>query len=257
MTPRERPTGFFLDPAAAGDWNMAVDQWLLEQAVTAGFSAARFYQWSPATLSLGYFQREKGDCPPFDKGTVPFFSCPAVRRLTGGGAILHDRELTYSFVLAPNHPLAPLRQQLYQLVHNSLIDVLADWSIGAALHSGGAGKPESEEPFLCFERRSPGDVVFAELKIGGSAQRRRRGAVLQHGSILLEKSPAAPHLPGLNDLSGRSIRADELARAWLPRLARVLCLPAREIRLDPEDHQTILCLASREYNRDIVKSDCL
>lgn len=269
MTPTDRAAGFLLDPPAAGDWNMAVDQWLLEQALAAEFSAARFYQWSPATLSLGYFQREsesrlslRESCDPptllsrserqlstDQKGTIPFFaSCPVVRRLTGGGAILHDRELTYSFVLAPSHPLAPLRQRLYDLVHNSLIETLGDWPILASLHSGGAKKQEADEPFLCFERRSPGDLVYADFKIGGSAQRRRRGAVLQHGSILLEKSPFAPHLLGLNDLAGQSIRPEELAQAWLPRLARVLQLPAREIRLEPEDRRTISCIAEAQYN---------
>jgi lipoate-protein ligase A len=99
------------------------------------------------------------------------------------------------------------------------------------------------EPFLCFQRQASGDVLLvaegaqgddalpgetakpAGWKILGSAQRRHRGAVLQHGSLLLERSPAAPELPGLRDLTGVTVNAAQWADALSVRLAAALDVP--------------------------------
>src|SRR5882724_9809402 len=83
-----------IDPPAHGAWNMAVDEALLESAAVDGIATLRLYQWSEPTLSLGYFQ------PAADRQTHPASrECPLVRRASGGGAILHDRELTYSLAI--------------------------------------------------------------------------------------------------------------------------------------------------------------
>ena len=117
---RHAPTG--------GAWNMAVDEMLLEQAEGRAAACLRFYRWSEPTLSLGYFQtyadrRQHG----------PSLRCAAVRRLTGGGAILHDAELTYSIVLPSSHPLAARRDELYRAVHGCLIEALGQLGIAARL----------------------------------------------------------------------------------------------------------------------------
>ncbi|NIL97049.1 MAG: lipoate--protein ligase family protein, partial [Planctomycetales bacterium] len=70
---------------------------------------------------------------------------------------------------------------------------------------GGCAGAESEREFLCFLRRAAGDVLVGGTKIAGSAQRRRRGAVLQHGSVLLQTSESSPELAALNDLAQRPI----------------------------------------------------
>jgi lipoate-protein ligase A len=242
----------------------------------------RFYEWAPATLSLGYFQRYA------ERAAHPASAaCDVVRRASGGGAILHDRELTYSLVLPVGHPLAARAEPLYRAVHQALIDVLAEVSglagaspsqkldarfwddvratdseelkittSGAGFACGDAAKqqadssipvsPESPnpnpqsssqpEPFLCFQRRSPGDLVLrpsgdpattpgAWHKILGSAQRRRHGAVLQHGSLLLARSEFAPELAGIDDLAGTDfagIGLSELRANWGRKLASVL-----------------------------------
>lgn len=75
------------------------------------------------------------------------------------------------------------------------------------------------EPFLCFERRTEHDVVLGDAKIAGSAQRKRRDAVLQHGSVLLARSDAAPSLPGVGDLSGATVSPQRLIEAWQAALA--------------------------------------
>jgi len=88
----------------------------------------------------------------------------------------------------------------------------------ASLYETSPQGGRDEEPFLCFQRRSPGDVVLGAAKIAGSAQRRRRGAVLQHGSVILGRSPAAPELPGIEDLLEKPVDPDGLAAAWLETL---------------------------------------
>ncbi len=222
-----------IDPPAPGAWNMAVDEALLESATAGGSGALRLYQWNPATLSLGYFQAAADR-----ESHAASRECPLVRRASGGGAILHDRELTYSIVLPQPAANALSATALYNSIHESLVAALVELGIPAVLHCPSAHqvsgpRQTAAEPFLCFQRRTRGDVLCQGAKIVGSAQRRRRGAVLQHGSILLARSPQAPELPGIEDLAGRRLPRESgealpvavLIAAWLPHLAARL--PAR------------------------------
>ena len=237
------PCRLIVDPPLDGAWNMGFDEALLEQAADSGVATLRFYQWQEPTLSLGYFQS-------YDERDTHAASRQAavVRRQSGGGALMHDRELTYSLTLPADHPLARQSPQLYDVVHRSLIACLAAEGVGAALHSDRSdpstaptspaltGKVEPDdndaaEPFLCFARRTSADVVLpgsvaAEppVKIVGSAQRRRRGAVLQHGSILLDRSPAAPELAGIEQISGVSISPEWIIKNWTASLSSLLDL---------------------------------
>ena len=183
-----------------GPWNMAVDEVLLESAWLHGVCSLRLYGWSAATISLGYFQRV--DAATF---SAELRDLSMVRRLSGGGAILHHNELTYSIALPSSHQLARVGHRLYELVHESIIAVLAERGIAAAVRGGATNvgrqvAVSGKEPFLCFGRKDSLDVLYQGQKVVGSAQRRRRGAVLQHGSVLLEASPHAPQFPGLCDL---------------------------------------------------------
>ncbi|MGO9107919.1 MAG: biotin/lipoate A/B protein ligase family protein [Thermoguttaceae bacterium] len=203
----------------SGAWNMAVDEMLLERAQDQAAACLRFYSWSAPTLSLGYFQTytDRQEHPPS-------LSCAAVRRLTGGGAIVHDAELTYSIVLPGAHRLADHRDDLYQAVHGCLIEALKRLGITARLCAAADKIETAREPFLCFQRRASGDVLIGETKICGSAQRRRKGAVLQHGSLLWRTSPAAPELPGVADLVDHPIELENMADLWLSGLSRRLSL---------------------------------
>jgi len=233
------PCRLIIDPPLDGAWNMGFDEALLEQAADGGIATLRFYQWQEPTLSLGYFQA-------YDERDTHAESRQAavVRRQSGGGALMHDRELTYSISLPADHPLSRQSPRLYDIVHRSLIDLLAAEGIIAALHrdrapalsAADSNEPTdkvaaADEPFLCFARRTSADVVLptavaAEppVKIVGSAQRRRRGAVLQHGSVLLDRSPAAPELAGIEQISGVAILPEWLVERWSPTLADALQL---------------------------------
>lgn len=144
----------------------------------------RFYRWNPATISLGYFQhyRDYEQLPP------PAGELAVVRRLTGGGAILHDRELTYSISVPIDHPLlggGPNR--LYEIAHDAIIAAAGKMGITATRGCVSDGSGAAKGPFFCFARRHCLDVLIGDDKFAGSAQRRTRAAVLQHGSIILDR----------------------------------------------------------------------
>jgi len=199
-----------------GAWNMALDEALLE-AVAADPSAAalRTYEWSEPTLSLGYFQAiAEAEADPRWRGAA------IVRRPTGGGALWHDRELTYAVVVPVGHPASRPSQALYRAIHGAVARRLRELGVDARRRGEadltGGGSPG--RPFLCFNDRDADDVVSGEIKLVGSAQRRRSGAVLQHGSLLLARSPTTPELAGLADVSG----APPGALAWAEVLAAEL-----------------------------------
>ncbi|MCO6456041.1 MAG: lipoate--protein ligase family protein [Pirellulaceae bacterium] len=192
---------------------MACDDMLLASVSERGQWCLRFYQWSEPTLSLGYFQRLEA------RGQHRASrSCAVVRRATGGGAIVHDHELTYSFAASAGDRLSADLTALYDAFHETLIEALADFGLRAGLVPDGQGRT-ADQPFLCFQRRSRGDVVLESAKVAGSAQRRQHGAVLQHGSILLRSTERAPELPGIAELSGLELRPEQVIAAWTPRLA--------------------------------------
>jgi lipoate-protein ligase A len=183
--------------AHSGSWNMAVDESLLELALESEQCTVRIYSWETATVSLGYFQSSADF-----RSSNRFQDLPAVRRLTGGGAILHDRELTYSLALPSTHPLSADPTRLYETVHSAIIQLLASMGVQAAMR--GTDESRSDEPFLCFVRGDRHDILCHGSKVVGSAQRRRRGAVLQHGSLIVQASPHANEIPGICDLADPS-----------------------------------------------------
>ncbi len=200
-----------VDHPLLGPMNMALDEALLQ---TSGCAAAspvlRFYAWSPPTISLGYFQ----DHADYERLPSAVGGLSVVRRTTGGGAILHDLEVTYSLAIPASHPLVVGRpNHLYNLAHEAIIKAIGH---GVRLFGDGPearGDPVTDPqspirnpqsairnsqstrrgPFFCFARRHALDVVIDDpagpggvSKIAGSAQRRNAGAILQHGSIILD-----------------------------------------------------------------------
>lgn len=227
------------DPPLDGPTNMARDEALMTLVGTSqSVPTLRLYQWECPTISLGYFQHyaDYESMPP------PAGEMPVVRRLTGGGAILHDLELTYSLTLPVNHPLlghGPSR--LYELAHDALIEALGDLGITAARCGKSDDSGAAKGPFFCFQRRHCYDVLVFCEKIAGSAQRRTRTAVLQHGSIVLanrfaQQPTAIVPLPF--DVSVK--RARTLVVEAFARLTGVVCEPGQWTSSELADADVLL-----------------
>ncbi len=236
------PCRLLIDPPGEGCWNMAVDQAILA-GCDAGRPTLRFYQWSRATLSLGYFQRF------IDRqGHRPSLGCPLVRRSSGGGAILHDHELTYSLIVPRSSAIRVKRESMVDAVHAALIDALAELGVPGCGAAGNLATAQSQnEPFLCFQRTAPMDVMLSGSKICGSAQRRTKTAYLQHGSLLLRRSSAAPELPGVCDLAAVDISADVLREAWSGQLAAAIGLDLERDVLHSEELAVANRLCDEQY----------
>jgi lipoate-protein ligase A len=179
----------------SGAENMAVDEALLESAVAGGLPTVRWYRWARPTVSLGYFQPPVTAAPWSEREGVDI-----VRRLTGGGAIVHHHEWTYSVTLPALSPCLRHPYELYDRVHAVFCTAL-ERRFGLRLLLRGETRRIQEEPALCYLREDEHDVCYQGVKVIGSAQRRRRGALLQHGSILLAESVHAPGVRGLRDLA--------------------------------------------------------
>ena len=196
---------------ADGATNMAADEAMLESAVRGGASL-RFYTWTEPTLSLGYFQ------PAEDRAADPNLSRLAwVRRSTGGAAIVHDRELTYALALPPGREWVSAEHWICRF-HHILQRVLK--ARGVESHAVVCGEEQKLGPVVCFLHQTPGDLLIGGSKVAGSAQRKMRGALLQHGSILLHRSEFVPHLAGINDrLGAPQFTPEELAGLLAAALA--------------------------------------
>ena len=184
-----------------GPHNMAADEVLLE-AAAAGFASLRFYGWSKATLSLGYFQSER-----FRHAEETLACLPYVRRPTGGATLVHHYEVTYALGLptgAPWHTGEPWLQQMHRIIAAALQE------LGVPARTYLREGETSFAGVLCFQHFTPGDLMIGTAKVVGSAQRRQRGALLQHGAILLARSPYTPALPGIQELCQCTLSVEDV-----------------------------------------------
>lgn len=164
-------------PGTTAGGAMAVDEALLEAGIRRGADEAlvRFYRWEPPALSVG----AKQDVPADVVRRCAAAGVEVVRRPTGGGAVLHRGDLTYA-VAAPERGLGVLG--IYRWVADALIAGFAALGLGAAVvEHGGYGRP-----LACFALPTGADLEIGGRKACGSAQIRRGGWFLQHGSIPVE-----------------------------------------------------------------------
>lgn len=158
---------------------MAIDLWLLKQHQSGKHpSTLRFYTWSPPAISLGYHQRQYPEY--WQHLTWQGQKLDLVRRPSGGRAVLHQGDLTYAVITSG---LTGNRLQVYERICEFLIQ---GWrSLGVELDYGTAGRGYIHNP-NCFGTATSADLVLPDGgKLIGSAQLRRDGAILQHGSIRL------------------------------------------------------------------------
>lgn len=191
-----------VDGPATGAENMARDRALLDQLVAGERPATlRFYSWNPACISLGLGQKED----VLDMARVQAAGLDVVRRPTGGQALLHDDELTYSVVASQMDPVVGgTLMRTYHALTEAFLAGLAVFGVD------GVGAPCEPRPAsgltpVCFASASAEEVLVGGRKLVASAQWRSRGAFLQHGSLLL--SDRQGELPTyLRDKAARQLR---------------------------------------------------
>jgi lipoate-protein ligase A len=224
---------------ADGPHNMAADETLLE-AAGAGRASLRFYGWSAAALSLGYFQSHVVHISDPLLAVLPY-----VRRPTGGAALVHHHELTYALALPAGTPWQTPGDPWLLRMHAILAEALV--GLGAASES--VSQEAKHGDVLCFLHHTPGDLRIGPNKIVGSAQRRQRGALLQHGAVLLTASPHTPALPGVAELSGRLLSVMEVAEAVKECFVRRTAWRLQAGDWTEEERRRIDDLAAAKYSR--------
>jgi lipoate-protein ligase A len=222
--------------------NMARDAGLLDRARETGEPVFSIYSWVRPTLSFGRNQTANGH---YDRDEIARRGIDVVRRPTGGRALLHHREITYS-VASPVSPGESLTEA-YRRINAILTHGLAKLGVAAA-ESTARGTAIQPGLLPCFAVPAEGELVSRGSKLVGSAQVRENGALLQHGSILVENdqplirevslAPLPAELPEaatLRALLGRAPTVEEVANALFTALGELEAtdmVPLRESELD-------------------------
>lgn len=219
-------------------YNMAMDEALLNFVSRGEIDpVVRFYTWSPATLSVGYFQRLKKE---IDIEKVKEKGFGLVRRQTGGRGVLHDKELTYSVIVPESHPDMPTTiTEAYRVISEGLLEgfKLLGFDAYFAIPSSKEEREKLKQPrsAVCFDAPSWYELVVEGRKIAGSAQTRQKGVILQHGSLLQDvdidelfdmfifkndrlkekmKKAFVDKAVAINDISERYISIEEMEKAF-------------------------------------------
>ncbi|OYD09997.1 octanoyltransferase [Paludifilum halophilum] len=169
--------------------NMAIDEAILVAHSEGKVPPTiRFYGWDPSTLSIGYFQkvRKEVDMDRLQERGLGF-----VRRPTGGRAVLHDQEVTYSVIVAEDYPDMPTSvTQSYRVISTGLLEGFRRLNLKAEMVPMESEEEKARYASMgsaaCFDSPSNYELVVEGRKVAGSAQTRQKGVILQHGSILLD-----------------------------------------------------------------------
>ncbi|MDX1623089.1 MAG: octanoyltransferase [Gemmatimonadota bacterium] len=244
--------------ARPGAWNMACDALLLERAASGEAPPTlRLYGWEPAAVSIGRHQ------PDPDSGAAAALAARGVewvRRPTGGRAVYHgppSEELTYAVAVpvpVGHPPLAGTPREVYRRIHAALAEGLRALGAPAALVADRRGErprsPGPADPAACFATSVPFEIAVGGRKLLGSAQRRSRGGLLQHGSLPLDGDQAAlaAAWPGAVDpaaattlaaAAGRPVGFAEAAGALAASLAEALEVELAGAELEPDERAEI------------------
>ncbi len=171
--------------------NMAIDEAIMMAHASGDVPPTlRFYGWQPAAVSIGYFQQAEKD---IDLSACAAAGISVVRRLTGGRAVLHDMELTYSIVVRDTDPSVPAAViASYGHFSKGLLAGLRLLGINAEMNISrqayGQNIRNQGASAACFDAASSYEIKYDARKLVGSAQVRKYGVILQHGSILLSFS---------------------------------------------------------------------
>ena len=220
--------------AGIGAYNMSLDEKMLARSEET-LPVLRFYTWNPPAVSLGRFQKA---ADAVNAEACKRRGIDIVRRITGGRAVLHHKELTYSIVARIDNPLFPAHVLgTYKVIAHALLAGLKNLGLPAEMVSRGGMhatlvKRKSENP-ACFSSPSWYEILVHGRKIIGSAQRRVSGAFLQHGSILLDHDSGleAEVIPGgcsgdavtcIRRELGREVPIEEVKQSFVKGFAQTL-----------------------------------
>jgi lipoyl(octanoyl) transferase len=180
----------FIDSGnGSASFNMALDEALLEWHSRGEIPPViRFYGWSPAALSIGYFQKVEKE---INLSVVNELGLGFVRRPTGGRGVLHEHELTYSVIVSEAHPKMPKTvAEAYHVISEGILKGFHQLGLEAyfAVPKTVEERDVLKSPHsaVCFDAPSWYELVVEGRKVAGSAQTRQKGVILQHGSILLD-----------------------------------------------------------------------
>lgn len=261
------PWRLLVDPQPApGAWNMAVDEAILGAcSMVEALPTLRLYAWSPPCLSLGVAQ-------PLTDVDLPRLAANGwhlVRRPTGGRAVLHTDELTYSVIGAPTEPrLARGVLESYRMLAGALVATLKSLGLQADMQDQPTGSSVRNLNPVCFEVPSTYEITVDGKKIFGSAQARRREGVLQHGSLPLcgdltrilqglcyedeaQRTHAAErllaHAATVETLLGRVVTWEMAAEAMIASFQQVLQVELLPGTLTAEERAQAGILAETKY----------
>jgi lipoate-protein ligase A len=224
---------------ADGATNMAADETLVRSAA-AGVASLRFYGWSEATLSLGYFQPAAVRFSDSRLAKLPW-----VRRPSGGATLVQHQELTYCLALPAGTPWQTGESWMPRM-HRIITSALADLGLRERIASV-RDKPAKHGNVLCFQQHTTGDLLTGDHKVVGSAQRRYHQALMQHGSILLAQSETTPSLPGIRELVGVELSPFQLTEAIISAFASDTGWGCREEDWKASERQCVRELVLNRY----------
>lgn len=185
-----KPMWYFINSGACSpSFNMALDEALLDWHSAGEIPpVVRFYEWNPATLSIGYFQNVEKE---IDLEQLKAHNLGFVRRPTGGRGVLHEHELTYSIIVSEEYPNMPATvTEAYRVLSEGLLIGFQKLGLDAYFSVPDTDEKKSAlknpKSAVCFDAPSWYELVVEGKKVAGSAQTRQKGVILQHGAILLD-----------------------------------------------------------------------
>ncbi|CEI84373.1 octanoyltransferase LipM [Oceanobacillus oncorhynchi subsp. incaldanensis] len=260
----------FIDTGFRGAaWNMAFDECLINWHQEGKIPPTlRFYGWEKPSLSIGYFQKVD---KKIDLEAVERHQCQFVRRLTGGSAVLHDDELTYSLVITESDPDIPVSvQEAYHVLAEGIFEGYRNLGIPAEYATLDRESARGRTA-ICFEKPAFYEMVVDGKKLSGNAQTRKKGVLMQHGSIpmsmntnmlfdlfvfssekIRERSRAAfsKKAVTINQLTNREHRYDMLTDAFKEGFKEGLGLEFHPLQLTKAEWDEVEQLAQSKYETE-------
>ncbi len=244
----------------AGAWNMAVDEALFHSAVEElAPPTVRLYGWSRPTLSIGFRQELSKTC---DLDACRRLRVDTVRRLTGGRAVLHDRELTYCVAAGTEEPFRGLSvREVYLWVSDVLRRAFERNGIPVDRAPSQTDKADQtlDDALPCFTVPTRHEITSGGRKLVGAAQKWSRRGFVQHGSVLMEldcalwskvlgqDAAAMTEAVGVVELSGKRLTTSQLMQLLASEFERTLGEPASEDELLPPEMKMATALAEEKY----------